>query len=112
MAGPVPTLYVADNGANYYYNMHAYLLQAQGVAPPGPAIPPGTGKWPYKRSWMRHIGILMPGNRRDEIPIMSISNGLYVNGGNGSITINGTAVNFAATGRRGEKIHFSHTIPT
>jgi hypothetical protein len=107
-AGAKPTAYTDDSGKAWYYPIHAYLMAPQGGIT-APAT--GAGKWPFKRSWLRHIGVLFSDGTRDEIPIMSISNALYTTGGAISITFpNATAARTGVvTGRRGEKMHLAHT---
>ena len=108
--GPVPTIYQSDNNTNYYYPLHAYLANAQ----TGTTAAKGTEpKWPFKRTWMRHIGILFHDGSRDEVPIMVPTNGFFLNGGAISITFpsNTTPRNGVVTGRRGEKLHIGHAAP-
>ena len=107
--GAVPVLYTDDAGKQYYVPLHAYLSNAQNGTQAAPA---GAGKWPFKRNWMRHIGVLFSDGTRDEIPIMSITNNLYTVGGAITVVFPSGSRSGVVTGRRGEKMHLTHTLPT
>ena len=104
--GPKPTTYVNDNGTNFYYPLHTYLATAQGGTTPAQGTYP---KWPYKRSWMRHINILFSDGTRDELPIMSSSNTYFLNGGSITVAFPSGSKTGVVTGRRGEKVHLAHS---
>jgi hypothetical protein len=57
---------------------------------------------------MRHIGVLFSDGTRDEIPIMSPANTLYLDGGTISVAFPTGIKTGVITGRRGEKMHLAH----
>ena len=106
--GPVSTQYTDDTGKNYYYPLHAYLATAQtGTSAPAAA----DGKWPFKRTWMRHIDVLFKDGTRDSIPIMKIGNTKYTTGGAITVVFPSGSKTGVITGRRGEKVHIAHGAP-
>ena len=107
--GPIDYEYKTDSGLSMFYPMHKYLGDAQNANPMNTTGGNTAGKWPYKRSWLRHIGVLFTDGTRDEIPIMSNANSLYLAGGTISIAFPSGTKTGVITGRRGEKLHLAHS---